>query len=44
MFLLICKKLKAQHNSDGDWGKILCAGNHVNRTPAKPFWEAGLYW
>lgn len=44
MFLLICKKLKAQHNSDGDWGKILCAGNHVNRTPAKPFREAVLYW
>lgn len=44
MFLLICKKLKAQHNSDRDWGKILCVGNHVNRTPAKLFWEAGLYW
>ncbi len=43
MFLLICKKLKAQHNSDGGWGKILCTSNHVNRTPAKPFWEAVLY-
>lgn len=30
MFLLICKKLKAQHNSDGDWGKILSAGKRVN--------------
>ncbi|GKV86746.1 hypothetical protein WCU81_14500 [Pectobacterium atrosepticum] len=44
MFLLICKKLKAQHNSDRDWGKILCAGNHVNWTLAKPLPEAGLYW
>ncbi|AFI91786.1 Hypothetical protein W5S_3723 [Pectobacterium parmentieri] len=44
MFLLICKKLKAQHNSDEDWGKILCADNHVNRIPAKPLPEAGLYW